>query len=299
MRRLVHFFWGPADPRTYALVRVSLSFAGLVNLIDLWPHRYEFFASSGMLSLDVIRSAARGGPYGSVFFWVSSERGVDVVFVGAAFALIALGVGIWTRVSALLVFAWHVSYSLRAVPVLHSWDSILRIYSFVMLVSPTGRRWSLAHLRRPDPKDGQDVPVYGLRLMQCQLYVLYLTTFWLKAADPFWRSGQFLAYFSISVYSRTPSNLFLVENEWLSAIGTYLSLAIEVSVPWLLSFRKTRPWGMLAGFALHFMIGATARLAIFSACMIPPYMAFLDGRDIDWLLARIPRKPSSPSPRSC
>jgi hypothetical protein len=290
MRRLVHFFWGPSDPRTYALVRIWLSIAGLVNLIDLWPHRYEYCASSGMIALDVIRNATRGGLYGSVFFWVSSDRGVDVVFVAAAIALIALGIGIWARVSALLVFAWHVSYSLRAFPVLHSWDSILRIYSFVMLVSPTGRIWSLAHLLRPHAKDGRDVPVYGLRLMQYQLFVLYLTTFWLKTPDVFWRNGQFLAYFSISIYSRTPNNLLLVRHEWLSAIGTYLSLAIEVSVPWLLSFRRTRPWGMLAGFALHFMIGATARLGIFSLCMIPPYMAFLDGRDIDWLLERIPRR---------
>jgi hypothetical protein len=75
----------------------------------------------------------------------------------------------------------------------------------------------------------------------------------------------------------------------LSALGTYLSLAIEAGVPWLLSFRRTRALGFLAGFGLHFMVGATAMLGVFSVCMVAPYMAFIDRRDIDWLTSRLSR----------
>jgi hypothetical protein len=287
MQRFIQFFWGPSDPRTYALVRVWLSIAGLVNLMDLWPHRFEYFASGGMIPLHVVREATRGGLYSSVFFWVSSERGVTAIFLCAALALVTLGLGVWTRASAALVFAWHASYCVRAVPVLHSWDSILRIYSLIMLVSPTGRVWSLAHLLRPLPEDGQPVPAYGLRLMQWQLYVLYLTTVWLKVPDPFWRSGQLLAYFSVSLYSRAPNSLFLVRHEWISSIGTYLSLAIEASVPWLLSFRRTRALGLVSGLGFHVGIAVMAKLAIFSLSMVPPYMSFLNQRDIDWVIARL------------
>jgi len=42
---------------------------------------------------------------------------------------------------------------------------------------------------------------------------------------------------------------------------------------------------MAAGFGLHFIIGVTARLGVFSICMIPPYMAYLERGDIDWLIA--------------
>jgi hypothetical protein len=287
MMQIIQFFWGPSDARTYALVRISLSIAGLVNLIDLWPHRFEYFASGGMIPLHVVREATRGGLYGSVFFWVSSQTGVTAVFLAAALALVTLGLGIFTRASAALVFAWHASYSVRAVPVLHSWDSILRIYSLIALVSPAGRAWSLAHALRPLPEDSHPAPAYGLRLMQWQLYVLYLTTFWLKVPDPFWRSGQLLAYFSVSLYSRAPNSLFLIRHEWISSVGTYLSLAVEASVPWLLSFRRTRPFGLLSGLGFHLVIAASAKLAIFSLCMVPPYMSFLDRRDIDWAIARL------------
>ncbi len=285
MRRILDFFWGPADPRTYALVRIALSVAGLANLLLLWPSRYEYFASTGMVSADGLRRSVPGTLYPSVFFFVSSERGVTFVFLVAAAALLALGLGYWMRASAWLVLAWHVSYSDRAFPILHSWDALLRIYSLLVLVSPMGRIWTLPHRLDPRPTDSDGVPVYGLRLMQWQAFVLYITTVWLKLPDEFWRNGQLSAYFSVSFFSRTPNSLFLVRHEWLSALQTYASLAIEASVPWLLYFKKTRFAGMLAGFALHFMIAATSTLGIFSLCMVPVYLAFLDGDDIDGIVA--------------
>jgi hypothetical protein len=285
MKRLIAFFWGPADPRAYALVRIALAVAALANLIDLWPHRYEYLARDGMVSLEGLRRATAGKAYVSIFDSNPSDAGVTAIFALAALAIVALGLGWWTRLSAALVFAWHVSYCHRAFPVLHGWDAILRSYSFLVLISPSGRVWSLDAVRRPDPNDRADVPVYGLRLMQWQLFILYFMTVWLKVPDVFWRSGQVLAYFSISQYSRNSDGLFLVRHEWLSTLGTYLSMAAEASIPWLLWSRRMRFLGMAAGFGLHFIIGVTARLGVFSICMIPPYMAYLERGDIDWLIA--------------
>jgi len=115
--------------------------------------------------------------------------------------------------------------------------------------------------------------------------VLYTTTVWLKLPDGFWRSGQLLAYFSISQFSRTPDNLFLVRHEWLSALATYASLAIEASVPWLLWMKRTRPLAFAAGLGLHFVIGTTAKLGVFSLCMVPAYLSFLDRDDIDRIVS--------------
>jgi hypothetical protein len=121
--------------------------------------------------------------------------------------------------------------------------------------------------------------------MQWQLAVIYMTTVWQKMPDPYWRNGQLLAYFSVSLFSRDPDALFLVHHEWLSAVATYLSLAIEVSIPWLLWFGRTRVLGLVAGIGLHFLVAVTGRLAIFSTCMLIPYAAFLEAPDIDWLSA--------------
>ena len=288
MRRVVDFFWGPADPRSYALVRIGLSVAALANLIQLWPLRHEYFATSGMLALDAARTTASGRWYGSIFYVVTSPAGVTAVFVVAAAAMIGLGAGVAMRLCAFVVWAWHVSYSDRAFPILHSWDALLRIGSLLVMVSPLGRLWSLAHVLRPRASDAESVPIYGLRLMRWQLIVVYVTTLWLKLPDEYWRNGQVCAYFSVSIYSTTPNSTLLVRHEWMSALQTYLSLAIEAAVPWLLLAKRTRVAGFAAGGALHFAIAVTSILAVFSICMLPGYLSFLDGDDIDraWAFAR-------------
>jgi hypothetical protein len=289
LRRVVDYFWAGTDPRVYALVRIAVSIAALVNLIDLWPHRQMYFSDDGILSAEVVSAATKGKLYESVFYFVHTQSGVTAVFVCAALAIVALGLGFGTRVAAGLVWAWHISYSHRAFPILHGWDAILRSYTLLVFLSPGGRTWSVDRVLFPRETDAEDVPVYGLRLMQWQLFVLYTTTCWLKVADVFWRNGQVLTYFSMSQYSRTPDDLFLLHHEWISAFGTYLTLATEIALPWLLWFKRTRPLGILAGFGLHFTIAATAELGVFSTCMIPPYFAFLDRGDVDWLvsLARV------------
>ena len=284
MRRVVEFFWGPADPRAYALVRMALAIGGAVNLIDLWPHRFELYASSGMIPLDAVHASMNGIRYLSVFDHVGSDAGVTAIFVAAAASLVALGLGVFPRVAAALVFVWHLSSSHRAPPIVHGWDHILRAYSLLVLVSPMPNVWSLGRRgQRTGPTEAP--PAYGLRLMQWQLAIIYMTTVWQKVPDAYWRNGQLLAYFSVSLFSRTPTAVLLVRHEWLSAVGTYVSLAIEAAIPWLLWFRRTRPLGLLAGFGLHFLVAVTARIAIFSTCMLIPYAAFLESPDIDWLSA--------------
>ena len=270
MRKVVDYFWAGTDPRVYALVRIAVADAALVNLVDLWPRRAMYFSDDGMIPLAAVRAATAGRSYESIFYAVTSQSGVTAIFVCAALAIVALGLGVGTRVAAGLVWAWHLSYSHRAFPILHGWDAILRSYSFLVFVSPTGRVWSLDHHFFPRSSDADPVPAYGLRLMQWQLFVLYTTTAWLKLVDPFWRNGQVLLYFAMSQYSRRPDDTFLVRHEWLSAIGTYLTLAVETALPWLLWFRRTRPLGVVAGFGLHLTIAVTAQLGVFSTCMIPP-----------------------------
>jgi hypothetical protein len=284
MRKVYDFFWNGVDARVYALVRIAVAFGGLANLVDLWPRRQMYFSSSGMISLEAVRFLSAGKYHWSIFYAVTSEAGVTAVFLAAGAALVALGLGLGSRVAAALVLAWSLSYSDRAFPVLHGWDAVLRSYTFLVFVSPLGRVWSVDRLLWPRERDGDDVPVYGLRLMQWQLFILFTTTVWLKVPDPFWRTGQVLAYFGMSQYSRNPDDLFMVRHEWVSAIGTYLTLATELGIPWLLWFRRTRPVGLLAGFGLHLSIATQAKLGVFSLCMIGPYLAFLERADVDWLV---------------
>lgn len=300
------FWFRPVDDRVYALWRVGFALVALLNLVDLWPHRASFLSENGIVD----RETFMGPPFDplrwSVFEWVGSEGSVTVVFFIVAAALVCLGIGWWPRVMIAIVFAWQISYTYRAVPVIHGWDILLRIQAFLLLFSPLGPSlsawWKRGHrgeiVGRAMGAMVAEAPRYGLLLVQWQVAVVYWQTAWVKVADISWRNGEFLSYFMISIYSRFQSPAW-ADRVMLSSILTYATLAIELAIPLLLWNRKTRWLGFLLGAGLHLSILAVAKVWLFSLTVMVPYLAFLDGRDLDqvsaWWRGRMRTPSSSPS----
>ncbi len=141
--KLREFFFGAADPRAYALVRISFAIVALLNLIDLWPDRHAFFSNAGLIDLETLRQNTTGAPFISVFYWIQEPAGVTAMFMVAAIALVALGCGYATRMCAIIAWLWHCSYVTRAFPAMHGWDVLLRIIAFILMVSPSDRKWCL------------------------------------------------------------------------------------------------------------------------------------------------------------
>jgi hypothetical protein len=279
--RIENFFFAQVDPRPYALVRIGFAMVALLNLIHLWPDRLVFFSNGGMIDRDVLRQEYPG-PYLSVFYLWDSPEFVTISFVVAAIAMVCVGLGIGSRLALLVVWLFVSSYVARGFPVVHGWDVLQRIIAFLLLISPADRCWSLGQWRRRTATVAEDVPRYGLILLQVQVAVLYWQTVWFKVKDEAWRQGEFIAYFMRSMYSRFPD--WPWENwELFSNALTYGSLAIEVALPFLLWSRRFRWWGFALGIGLHLGIWAASSLWLFSLVMLVPYAAFLERGDFEKL----------------
>src|SRR5690606_8204179 len=127
------------------------------------------------------------------------------------------------------------------------------ITGFVLMLAPFGHAWSVDALRRRRPRASTlvpRVPIYGLNVLPPPVFVLYLDTVWQKVDDSYWRSGEFTAYFMMSVYSRFRWPV-MADLEALSAVLTYGTLAAELAIAWLLVFKRTRLWGFVVGCGLH------------------------------------------------
>ena len=279
---LSHLFWADADGRTYAIVRIGFSIAALANWVELFARRREFFGPRGLIDYRAVAATVGDQPFLSVFTYASTEGAITALFFGGLAGILSLGAGYRTRASALIVFLWHVSYSHVAFPILHGWDSLLRAYSLLILISPAPTSWSVDSWRwRRSGRALGVPPAYGLRLMQWQLFVIYWGTAWLKFADPNWRNGRLVAFFQMSMYSRFSDVTWLANHEIIANLLTYSSLAIEVGVVMLLASTRLRWMGLWLGVALHAGIALTAHLTTFSLCMLAPYGAFLTCRNID------------------
>ena len=277
-RALERFWLSPSDPRVYALVRITFAITAICNLIDLWPHRQEFFSKSGLIDLATLQQNIGDEPYYSVFLYASEEQAVTAIFVIALISLACLGLGILQRPAAIVAFVWHLSYSYRAFPIIHGWDEILRIVAFVIMISPTSDTWSIKRLFS-SRSEASAVSRHGLVLLQLQLFVIYWQTLWLKLADEHWRSGEFVAYFQLSMYSRAPLE-FWAHAEILSSLLTFGTLLVEFLLPLLLISRRTRGIGFAVGFGFHFGILALSKVWLFSLAICILYFAFLESENV-------------------
>ena len=272
LNTLEEWFLGPADPRAYASLRIGYGVACLAVLADLWPLRHALLSSSGMFG------GAPAGPALNVFAWVRSDTGVTITMLFFALAIVCLTLGLFQRVAAAAAFVWVSSYSATAAIALSGFDTILRVVGFVLVISPAVPTWTV---RRGGPPSPERPPAaYGLRLVQWQVLLIYACTVWLKAPDPFWRSGAAVPYFLMSMFARHPT----AGAAHLGAIGailTYGTLLVESSVPFLLWVRKTRWLGVGLGAGLHIGIAMTSELALFTLAMLPLYAAYFEAEDFD------------------
>lgn len=287
-------FFRQDDERIYALIRIVFAAVALLNLLCLWPDRHVLFSDGGMIDQQVAISQAQP-VYLSVFAFAHSDTAVTAVMLLTALALLMLLAGIGARAAALWVFVWHVSYIARAPLALAGWDNILRAFSFLILVSPLGKCWTLpiGQARTSPPAY---VSSHGLVLMRLQVVVIYWQAVLARFRHPesYWTNGEFLSYFMLSHHSRWPGPWVLKYPD-LMALGTYCVLLGEIAIPILLWVRKTRWWGILLGVTLHAGICVLAdNLGLFCLSMLMTYLAFLRSEDVEKLGHWLPWRKSEP-----
>lgn len=272
------FWFRHTNARVYGHFRILFAAVSLLNLIDLWPYRHVLLSPGGMIDRDVLLESIGDKAYYSFLFWVSSEAGITGSCLAAGMAMLLLGLGVLPRVTAIAVFVWHVSFSHAIFPAGTGWDTLLRVYAFLLMISPLGVAWSVpAYLKgATTPKQGSTqitAPVYGILLMRLQLVVIYLDTAWTKLADTHWRSGDLMAYFQMSTYARWPDPIW-AKMQLLTCLLTYSALALEALLPLALLTPATRRLAIPIGLALHVGIAASSNLTIFSLAMMACYVVF-------------------------
>jgi hypothetical protein len=284
--RLQGFWFGGIDTRVYTITRVVFSITVLICLLKIWPERVSFFTDQGMV---------HGGrwPEGSgvwhrlsVFSYATTVPAVTFVFCASALAMVFLGLGVMPRLCALLVLYWQISYTVSVPAMRAGWDDLLRNIGLFVAIAPLGRplvKWGTADTLSSEGSPDES-PRYAAVLLQLLLAMIYWQTVWEKVPHGGWQNGELISYFMMSEWSKFPSMVW-AEPPMLvvSNFVTYGTLVFEAAIPVLLWRKKTRWLGFACGIALHGGIAVLSPIWIFSLSMMIPYIAFLDGDDLDRL----------------
>ncbi|MDX1947894.1 MAG: HTTM domain-containing protein [Pirellulaceae bacterium] len=155
------FFHAPQDTRVCALVRIAYALVLLVNLAVLYPDLALWFTDDGVLPLQVSREIGEPHQWSLLWPWPSTLAVVQVgywLLVGHTFLLL---VGLASRLNALAVLAWLISFQHRNPVILDGEDLVFRLLAFYLILMPCGRNWSVdaavAAWWRKDRRQGSGV----------------------------------------------------------------------------------------------------------------------------------------------
>lgn len=239
-------------------------------------------------------------PYGfSIWFLINDPFWIKVTYFGGIVCVGLFALGFMTRITSILSWAFHLSYMHRAMMIWFGMDAMISFIMLYLCVGPSGSALSLDRLLARWRKGSalpQVQPLWSanlaLRLIQVHMCIVYFiagiaklqgntwwdgTATWLTMNSPLFNEGLDLNWM-------TDQRM----GEWfwyyLCFFSTYMTLAFEISFPFLVWNRYLRPWLLFMAFALHGGIALFMGLGAFGIVMLAGCMAFIPPNGMRWML---------------
>jgi hypothetical protein len=239
---------------------------------------------------------AHGQPIWSVYFHITDPGWIVTMHVTFLLVMVLFTIGFCTRLTAVLTWVGILSYIQRTPTTLFGMDTIMNILVLYLMIGPSGatlsvdrliaRWWARRQGRELSPPQPMVSANFALRLMQIHYCIIYLASGLSKLQGPAWWNGMAvwgtMANYSFAPMTWEPYQEFLKYLsshrplwEIITTGGTYFTLVLEISFPFLVWRPKLR-WLMIIGAVmLHTGIGLIMGLATFSLCMMCLLLAFV------------------------
>lgn len=268
------FFFAKRDPRLASVLRIGFGVLVLVNVLCLGTDLDYFFGEDGVLP--AAKAALVINADATSLLHVVPLHLAYALFLAQTLLLIA---GVGSRIQAVSVLVWLTAFQHRNYAIVDGEDTVMRLFAFYLALAPSGWAFSFdAWLRKRRHPDAEPPAPWGLRLMQLQMCVIYLSSAYEKSTGHDWTSGKamyFVARLDDS-FGRFPVPAYPFEHLWLIKLMTWGTLALEWGLPIALWVKKSRKTAVVVGLAFHLAIDWTMNLFLFHWLMMLGLVAFLE-----------------------
>jgi hypothetical protein len=278
------FFFAPQSPLPIGLFRILYGICVSATLVLLHADWLNWYGVHSWVSLSAMRQIEPGIRLNLFTIMPQDDRWIAAFFWVFLACALLLTVGLWTRLSSLAVFLCLTSIHQRNLLILHGGDAFLRIVGFFLIFAPAGAALSLDRLIRvrrglEGPEINPRAP-WAQRMIQIELSLLYLTSFWWKMKGHTWLDGTALYYVThLHSIARFPLPRWIQSAAFLK-IGSWFTLALEFSLGVLIWFRRIRYPVLLLGLLFHLSIEYALNLPMFSWDVLTAYILFVDPSDL-------------------
>jgi hypothetical protein len=193
-------------------------------------------------------------------------------------------VGLWTRVSAIVLAVGVISLHMRGGVILNGGDTVMRVSLLYLAISPCGAACSLDRIlavwRGEANVEPEKVSLWMQRILCWNTAVVYFTTLWIKSWGSHWRDMNATWYTArLEEFYRFPVPHFLTEGVWVK-VETFGTLAVEFALATFVFWRPARKWVLLSGILMHAYIQYSMNIPLFAYLMTSWYIAFYDGEEV-------------------
>ncbi len=279
--------FGYVSPVTMGVFRILVGTLTLVNFLMLSIDFETWFTDKGYYPAAWAEKWAGDVPRLNLLAGVTDSRVTLFWFVVLLVAALFTALGLFTRVSSIVMFVLLVTFNHRSPDILHSGDTLLRQWAFFVMVGPSGKACSLDRLiglwKGKAPPVPDLVSAWPQRLVQYQLAVVYFATVWHKADGSMWRDGTAVHYpWHLHEFDRFPVPPFL-DTQPFVALLTYGTLFIELALATLVFAKPLRKWVLLGGLMLHAGIEYSMNIPLFAFIICAGYISHYEGAEVtDW-----------------
>jgi predicted DCC family thiol-disulfide oxidoreductase YuxK len=285
-------FWFQERPTMpLELIRIGVGAALFLHYLLAAPFLFEFWGDAGLMPRELALQDVDSWTH-SVFFYFTAAWQWIAFYALFLFCCGAFTVGWRTSFVKWVVLVGEISFVYRNPDVFYGVDKILSSLLFILCLAPVGRAISLDRVRAVQrakrARLDATLPRYAsrwagacTRLIQIQMAVLFFYSGVGKLrGDEWWDGDAIWMVFSTAEYYNGLLLDVFARHYWLVNVATYSTVLIELSYPFLIWQRRTRPYLLAAAVMLHLLFAVFMGLIYFSFVMIMGHVSFVR---MEWL----------------
>jgi Vitamin K-dependent gamma-carboxylase len=280
-----HNLFKPESPMSLCLFRIAFGIVLLEYCVLMAPELVTYFSNTnGILRRETLDHIF-GIPVINLLALLPQGDGWLIAFFALfALACLCLTLGLFSRVSIVIVYLGLVSFLHRNIFVHHGGEHLMTIAAFWMMFAPIDAALSLDRLWFKS-KSSRECSLWALKAYQFQFALIYWQASLSKLAAPSWWDGTAMYYvfrhleFTRFAVPFVPQNmLFLKLCTWGSILAEFLGWT-------LIWFKETRYAVLLVLLSLHLGIEYAMNIPIFEHIMIASLLIYIPGEDAEKCLA--------------
>lgn len=315
LKAVDHYWFAKGSPTTLGAMRIIIGFLCFVNLLMIAIGFQDWFTEQGYVPNAL--GSQYLSPIGKQFTLFGLEKALNidptlpfnfprinvlsnvtetwltaVVYAIVTFAAFTTMIGLWTKLSTIVLAVGVVSLHHRNGLILHGGDTVIRVAVLYLALAPCGLACSVDRLRalwkgRVGPEPPQ-VSLWVQKLFQYNLALVYFTTFWHKfQGGSHWRDLTATYYPAhLNEFKRFWVPEFFNQPPFIYAT-TLFTLAAELALGTIVFYRPARKWVLLSGLMLHGFIEYSMNIPLFAFLICSWYLAFYEGEEVAGFFKRL------------